>query len=638
MASASSFALLALALAAPNAAQAQTLNSFGVLAGSAVTNTGPSVIEGNVGVSPGSAISGFPPGTVVPPYTIYQNNAVAAQAQNDLTTAYNVLAGRPFDVDLTGQDLGTVGTLTAGVYNFDSSAQLTGTLTLDGGGDPDAVFIFNIGSTLTTAAASDVVLIGGAQASNVFFRVGSSATLGATTEFQGRILALTSITLVTGANITCGAVLARNGAVTLDTNEIRIPGSAVCPIIAAVIGDDLDEDAPDSAEDLADAIDDYVDGGGILPIGFQVLDVLTPAELAEALSQISGEAATGVAPTGMQAMDSFLNMVMAPGLNRSPATPLQAPPRDTVRVLGYGPETAPAAGAPFASLDQPPIGAASDPRLWEIWAGVYGGYRDNDGDDDAGTHDRSSHHGGIAVGIDRRIAPDTKVGLAIGGGRTDFDLASNRGDGGSDMLSAALYARSDIDRAYVSGALAYAYHDVSVDRHVTFAGDDHFSSDFDAHNVAAHIEVGYRLGWFIPYAALRAQAFFTPSYDEETESGASTFALSYDENTTTSLRTELGTRIEKTFAVGADADLSLRGRVAWAHDTWSDTDIDAKFQSVPGIRFSVEGAEPAENLLLLSAGAELGFGNGLSFGLAVDTELAEESQTYTGTGRVRYRW
>jgi outer membrane autotransporter protein len=627
-----------LALAVPTAAGAQTLDSFGVLAGSTVTNTGPSVIEGNIGLSPGSSIVGFPPGTVVPPYTIYQNNAVAAQAQSDLTTAYNVLAGRPFSVDLTGQDLGGL-TLASGVYNFNSSAQLTGTVTLDAGGDPDAVFVFNIGSTLTTAAASSVELINGAQASNVFFRVGSSATLGATTEFQGRILALTSITLITGANVTCGAVLARNGAVTLDTNNITIPGSSICPVVAAVIGDDLDEDTPDAAVDLGEAIDDFVDGGGVLPLGFQVLAVLTPEELAEALSQIAGEAGTATAPTGMQAMDSFLNMVMAPGIDRSPAAPLQTPPpRDTVRVLGYGPETASAAGAPFASLDQPPIGAASDPRLWEIWAGVHGGYRDNDGDDGAGTHDRSSSHGGIAVGIDYRIAPDTKVGLAVGGGRTDFDLASNRGDGGSDMLQVALYARTDIDRAYVSGAVAYAYHDVSNDRYVTFAGIDHFSSDFDAHNVAAHIEAGYRFGWLIPYAALRAQAYFTPSYDEETVSGASTFALSYEDDTTTVFRTELGARVEHTIALGAETALSLRGRAAWAHDTWSDTDVDAEFQAVPGLGITVEGAEPAENLLLLTAGAELGFSNGLSLGLAFDTELAEESQTYTGTGRLRYRW
>ena len=189
------------ALTSPSHAQAPDLGtaaSFGVLGGSTVTNTGSSVITGNLGVSPGTAITGFPPGTVTG--TIYSAGAVAAQAQIDNTTAYNFLASRPTTVDLTGQNLGGL-TLVPGVYNFSSSAQLTGILTLNGLGNPNSVFIFNIGSTLTTASASTVLLINGAQGGNVFWRVGSSATLGTTTSFTGDILALTSITLNTGATI-----------------------------------------------------------------------------------------------------------------------------------------------------------------------------------------------------------------------------------------------------------------------------------------------------------------------------------------------------------------------------------------------------------------------------------------------------
>lgn len=193
-----------------------TASAFAVLAGSAVTNTGPSMITGDLGVSPGSAVSGFPPGQVLG--TIHADDATAAQAQSDLTIAYNDAAGRACDVDLTGQDLGGM-TLTSGTYCFSSSAQLTGPLTLDAEGDPNAVFIFQIGSTLTTASASSVLLINGAQSCNVYWQVGSSATLGSATTFVGNILALTSITLVTGASID-GRALARNGAVTLDTNDI----------------------------------------------------------------------------------------------------------------------------------------------------------------------------------------------------------------------------------------------------------------------------------------------------------------------------------------------------------------------------------------------------------------------------------
>lgn len=194
-----------------------TASSFAVLGGSTVTNTGPSVVNGDLGVSPGSAVVGFPPGTVNG--TIHAADAGAAQAQSDLTIAYDDAAGRACTVSLTGQDLGGL-TLTDGTYCYSSSAQLTGTVTLDAQGNPSAVFIFQIGSTLTTASASSVNLINGAQACNVFWQVGSSATLGTTTAFRGNILALTSISLTTGATIVDGRALARNGAVTMDTNVI----------------------------------------------------------------------------------------------------------------------------------------------------------------------------------------------------------------------------------------------------------------------------------------------------------------------------------------------------------------------------------------------------------------------------------
>jgi hypothetical protein len=218
-------------VASPSQAQISlgTAASFGVLAGSTVTNTGASVITGNVGVSPGTAVTGFPPGIVMSG-SIHSNDAVAMQAQTDLTTAYNAIAGTPTLVDLTGTDLGGL-TLTPSVYGFTSSAQLTGTLTLDALGNPNAVFIFKIGSTLTTASGSRVLVINGGSSCNVFWQVGSSATLGTGTIFAGNILALTSITLTTGATAS-GRLLARNGAVTLDTNTVTAcPPIAACPVI-----------------------------------------------------------------------------------------------------------------------------------------------------------------------------------------------------------------------------------------------------------------------------------------------------------------------------------------------------------------------------------------------------------------------
>jgi hypothetical protein len=200
-----------------------TAGSYAVLAGSTVTNTGPSVLNGNLGVSPGSAVTGFPPGIVNG--TINKANGPAAQAQSDLTAAYIKAAGLASTGTLTGQDLGGK-ILTPGVYFFASSAQLTGTLTLNAQGNPNALFVFQIGSTLTTASNSAVIFTNGLVDKNVFWQVGSSATLGTGTAFAGNILALTSITLTTGASITCGSALARNGAVTLDTNTISSCGSS----------------------------------------------------------------------------------------------------------------------------------------------------------------------------------------------------------------------------------------------------------------------------------------------------------------------------------------------------------------------------------------------------------------------------
>lgn len=196
-----------------------TAQSFVAMGGSTLTNTGSSTINGDLGVWPGLAYTGFPPGAVTPPYAIHDGDAIAQQAQNDITTAFNALS-QPVVSDLTGQDLGIL-TLTPGVYSFSSSAQLTGTLTLDAGGDPNAVFIFLIGSTLTTASGSSVNIINSGSACNLFWQVGSSATLGTTTAFQGTIIALQSITLNTGASIIPGRALARNGALTLDTNTIN---------------------------------------------------------------------------------------------------------------------------------------------------------------------------------------------------------------------------------------------------------------------------------------------------------------------------------------------------------------------------------------------------------------------------------
>jgi hypothetical protein len=204
-----------------------TALNFTVLGGSTITNTGATVVTGELGLHPGTSLTGFPPGVVTG--AKHLTDGAALQAKNDLVTAYNDAANSPATANLTGENLGGKN-LNPGVYRFSSSAQLTGSLTLSGRG----IFIFKIASTLTTASHSVVRLTNGAEACQVFWQVGSSATLGSTTRFQGNLMALTSITLTTGADIPAGRVMARNGAVTLHANDISRPAGTCAAASANV--------------------------------------------------------------------------------------------------------------------------------------------------------------------------------------------------------------------------------------------------------------------------------------------------------------------------------------------------------------------------------------------------------------------
>ena len=207
-------AIPALAATAPTLGAAQSYAVFGT---TTVTNTGASAITGDVGVSPGTSVTGFPPATLSG--TIHTNDGPAIAASASIATAYGGLS-QACNTNLTSQDLGGM-TLTPGVYCFDSSAQLSGTLTLNALGDPNAVFVFQTGSTLTTATGASVNVINSGQNCNVFWQIGSSATLGSNTDFKGNVLASASITLNTGASLN-GRALALAGAVTLDTNAVAI--------------------------------------------------------------------------------------------------------------------------------------------------------------------------------------------------------------------------------------------------------------------------------------------------------------------------------------------------------------------------------------------------------------------------------
>jgi hypothetical protein len=210
-----------------------TAETFAVLGASTVTNTGATQIRGNLGVSPGTAVVGFPPG-IMEVGTIHAGDAFAARAQADLTTAYNTAAALPCKFNLTGHDLGGL-TLTPAVYCFDTSAQLTGALVLDFTHGSKSGFVFQIGSTLTTASNSTVSLANCTKDCYIIWQVGSSATLGTSTKFSGDIMAKASITLTTGVNM-CGRALAETGAVTMDADIVFFMGTLTPPGPVMVTG------------------------------------------------------------------------------------------------------------------------------------------------------------------------------------------------------------------------------------------------------------------------------------------------------------------------------------------------------------------------------------------------------------------
>jgi uncharacterized protein with beta-barrel porin domain len=571
--------ILSLVVALPPRAYAQSLSDFAILAGSTITNTGITTVDGSIGVSPGTAITNTG-AFVLTGGTIHAADGVAAQAQHDLTNTYNVLMGLPSTAlsgDLGGQ------TLTAGVYSFASSAQLTGILTLQGGAND--VFVIQIGSTLTTASASSVVLSGAVNPANVFFVVGSSATLGTSTAFKGQIVALTSITLNTTASIDCGAAWARNGAVTLQNNTIDI-----CTFSVA--------------------------SGG---------------------TGTSGEIATGVAPSALQGMNSFLNLalngergvgvVSSPGESMSPGT---------VSVMGYSAQGSSVANSAFASFDHGAKYATTD-RAAEFWVGGFGDFSQTTGDAAVGSHNRNSRDFGLAAGVDYHLTGDGKVGFAVAGGGADFGLSDNLGSGHLTTLEVAAYARKSFGEAYVAGALGYSNSAVSTSRNLTLAGIDNLTAQFTAQDLAGQIEGGYKFGLFTPYAAVRGHAFMTPAYSESASSGNSTFALAYDGHTVITTRTEVGVKFDwtKDYDYGV---VGLHSTAAWAHDFWSGNSMSASFLNLPGLKFAVPGASADADSLLLSAGADLGLPSGFILSAAVNGDFARNARTYGGTARIDYSW
>jgi autotransporter-associated beta strand protein len=404
-----------------------------------------------------------------------------------------------------------------------------------------------------------------------------------------------------------------------------LPGSALPPFTATEIN-------------VGRAIDNFFNNGGTLPPAFVSLFGLSGGNLTTALDQLSGEPATGAQKVAFQLTDQFLNVMLDPFVDgRSGVGGADHP------ALGFAPEreTMPPdiAHAYAAVLKEPPKAVPVYEPRWTVWGGAYGGSNRTSGDlAVVGSHDLSANTAGFAAGLDYRLTPDTVAGFAFAGGGTRWSLSQGLGGGKSDAFQAGVYGATRAGPAYLAAAFAFANHWMSTDR---LAVGDRLTADFNAQSYGGRLEGGYRFGTpyggITPYAAIQAQSFHTPGYTE-TDAIANGFALTFNSRDATDTRSELGTRFDRVLAVYSNAVLALRGRVAWAHDWVSDPTLMPVFQALPGASFIVNGATPAKNSALTSAGAELRLANGVTLLAKFDGEFAAHSSTYAGTGTVRYRW
>ena len=333
------------------------------------------------------------------------------------------------------------------------------------------------------------------------------------------------------------------------------------------------------------------------PTPFFALASLPNGALQNALTQVSGEIATGSAAAGFQSMDLFLNLMLDPFLETR-----LADGSTQGRALGFAPEqqtTLPAAMSAYAGLPTKAPPRATFDQRWTVWGAAAGAAGNYKGDAIVGSSNLDVRGGIFAAGIDYRVSPDTVIGFAVAGGTQSFGLDGIQASGRSNAVQAGVYGSTRLGNAYLSAAAAYGRHDVSTERSVAFTGMfDRLTADYGADSFGGRIEGGYRLAagdnfGITPYAAVQAQRFQTPNYGEIDRTGILAFALNYAGQSWNDTRTELGARADYRMMMDNGALLTLRGRAAWAHDYDTGRAINAVFQALPGFGFTVTGASPA---------------------------------------------
>ena len=388
---------------------------------------------------------------------------------------------------------------------------------------------------------------------------------------------------------------------------------------------------------VATALNNFFNNGGTLPPNFATVFGLTGPALANALNQLDGEASVDAEATAFKSMDQFLALMLDPFVDGRTGSPGGG-------ALGFAPDQ-PASFPPDIALaydsvlKAPPKPAGFDQR-WTAWGAAYGGASNTNGDPTViGSTSFSAQTYGFAAGMDRHISPDLVAGFALAGGGTHWNLAQAMGGGRSDAFQVGAYATKYFGRAYVAADIAFANHWMTTSR-TAFAGDQ-LTANFNAQSYGGRIETGYRYAlpatWSVtPYGALQVQNFHTPQYSEADLTGGG-FGLTYNAMSAYDTRGELGARFDEPTTLNG-MPLTLRARLAWAHDWVNGPALQAVFETLPGANFIVNGAAIPKNSALTTAGAELHLTQAWSVLAKFDGEFAKGSETYAGTGTLRYVW
>ena len=429
------------------------------------------------------------------------------------------------------------------------------------------------------------------------------------------------------------------------SDSLSYNGNKVYLNLTAVLGGGSDPSSLSGPhQNVATSLNNFFNGGGTLPANFVNVFGLTGGALTTALSQLNGEVATGAERSSFQLTNEFLSLMLDPFVNGRGYVGGAGfgGPSSAMPGCASGEQTSVSADAAIFQLSPPAakdcgLRGVYEPR-WSAWGSAFGGSTSANGNTAAGSNNITANTFGFAGGMDYRVTPNTLFGFALAGAGTNWGLSNSLGTGRGDAFEVGTYGINWFGPAYVAGALSFTNNWFTTNRS---ALGDQLNANFSGQTYGARAEGGYRFAVLptlgvTPYGAVQFQDFYTPAYSES-DVGGGGFGLSYASTNATDVRTELGSRFDAPTIVYGKPVI-LYGRLAWAHDFVNAPSMNASFQALPGSSFTVTGAPIANNSALTTAGAQVFFTPNWSLLAKFDGEFANGSQTYAGSGTVRYTW